>query len=51
MKFLIDADSPYSLIDIFNKYGYDAVHVRNVLKFATDDEIFKYANKNQLIIV
>ena len=51
MKFLIDADSPYSLIEIFNKYGYDAIHVRDVFKFALDDEIFEYSNKNKYIVV
>jgi len=51
MKFLVDADSPYSLIGIFDKYSYDAIHVRDILKFASDDEIFEYANKNRYIIV
>ncbi|MEK6983968.1 MAG: DUF5615 family PIN-like protein [Nanoarchaeota archaeon] len=51
MKFLVDADSPHSLIDTFNKHGHDAVHVRDILGSATDDEIFEYANKNKHIIV
>lgn len=51
MKFIIDADSPHSLIELFNKYGHDAVHVRVVLGSAADDEIFEYANKNKHIIV
>ncbi|MEK6952524.1 MAG: DUF5615 family PIN-like protein [Nanoarchaeota archaeon] len=51
MKFLIDADSPRSLKGIFNKYGYDAVHVRDIFGSATDEEIFDYANKNKFIIV
>ena len=51
MKFLIDADSPHSLIDVFNKHGHDAVHVRDVLGSAADEEIFEYANKNKHIIV
>lgn len=51
MKFLIDADSPYSLIKTFSKYGHKAVHVRNVLGSATDDEIFEYAQKNSYVIV
>jgi len=51
MKFLIDADSPHSLIEILNKYGYNAVHVRIIFGSAEDDEIFEYANKNKLIIV
>lgn len=51
MKFLIDADSPYSLIEAFNKYGYKAVHVRHVLGSAADDEIYDYAQKNSYVIV
>lgn len=51
MNFLIDADSPYSLIGIFNKYGYKAVHVRQVLGSATDEEIYNYAQDNGYIIV
>ena len=51
MKFLIDADSPYSLIAIFNKYGHKAVHVRAVLGAATDEEIYDYAQKKDYIIV
>ena len=51
MKFLIDADSPHYLIEIFNKNGQEAVHVRDVLGSATDNEIFEYANKNKYVIV
>lgn len=51
MKFLIDADSPHSLIEIFNKNRQEAVHVRDLLGSATDNEIFEYANKNRYIIV
>ena len=51
MKFLIDADSPYSLIEVLKSYAHDAVHAGDVLKFATDDKILEYANKNNCIIV
>ncbi len=51
MKFLIDADSPHSLIDIFSKHGHEAAHVRDVLGAAADNEILEYANKKQQIIV
>lgn len=51
MKFLIDADSPHSLIEVFNKHGHEAVHVRDILGAATDDKILEYANKNQQVIV
>ena len=46
MKFLIDADSPHSLVAVFNKHGYKAVHVRHVLGSAAADEIFEYAQNN-----
>ena len=39
------------MIDIFKKRGHDAVHVRDVLGSATDEEIFDYANKNKYIVV
>jgi len=51
MKFLIDADSPYSLIGVFERYTLKAIHVRDVLKYATDEEIYVYAQKNKCIIV
>jgi len=51
MKFLIDADSPHSLKEIFSKHGHDAVHAADELGSVTDDEIFEYANKNHCIIV
>ncbi|MBI4176252.1 MAG: DUF5615 family PIN-like protein [Candidatus Aenigmarchaeota archaeon] len=50
MKFLIDADLPYSLIETFKTNGHEAVHVRDVLGSAPDNEIFEYANRNQYII-
>lgn len=51
MKFLIDADSPHSLIGIFSKYSHEAVHVRHIFGSASDDKILEYANKNRYIIV
>lgn len=51
MKFLIDADTPYSLIKVFNERGHNAIHVRDFLKFASDDVIFEYANKNGYIVI
>ena len=51
MKFLIDADSPYSLIRVFKDFGHEAVHVKDILKYSEDDKIFEYANKNNYIIV
>ena len=51
MKFLIDADSTHSLKGIFNKHGYEAVHVRHVLGSATDEEIYNYAQENNYVVV
>ncbi len=51
MKFLIDADSPYSLVKVFNDKGYRALHVKDILKFASDEQIFNYANQNKFLIV
>ncbi len=51
MKFLIDADSPHSLVDIFNNCGHQAAHVRDIIGSATDDEILEFANKNNYVIV
>lgn len=52
MKFLIDADCPYSLVEVFKRHKHFALHVRDVsLGSASDDEIFEYANKNGLIVV
>ena len=51
MKFLIDADTPYSLMKIFEKYRYEVVHVNDILKFAVDEKIFEYAKKNNYVIV
>jgi predicted nuclease of predicted toxin-antitoxin system len=51
MRFLIDADLPKSLKDIFEKHGHQAFDVRDVLGPATDEEVFSYANENKLILV
>lgn len=51
MKFLIDADSPHSLIGVFKKYSYNAVHVRDIMGSTSDDKILEYANKNHYIVI
>jgi len=51
MKFLIDADLPKSLKNVFSKYKYEMVDVREALGAATDDEVFNYANKNKFILI
>lgn len=52
MKFLIDANLPYSAKETFENNKLDAVHVRDVGLFdASDEDIFRYAQKNDKIIV
>ncbi len=51
MKFLIDADSPYALMQVFKSHGHEAFHVRDIMPSAADDEIFEYAMKHRCIIV
>lgn len=51
MRFLVDADLPYSLIEILSRYGHEAISVRDTLGYATDEEVFDYANRNKCIIV
>ncbi len=52
MRFLIDEDLPRSAGDLFRRYGYEAVDVRDVgLRGAKDSEIAAYAKKNSLCLV
>lgn len=52
MKFLIDADLPYSLKKIFKKHKHDVLDVRDsYLSSATDENIFRYAKDNKYVIV
>jgi predicted nuclease of predicted toxin-antitoxin system len=38
-------------MDIIRKHGHEAAHVKNIFRFATDEEIFAYAAKHSCIIV
>lgn len=52
LKFIVDADMPYSAVAVFESFGQDAVHVRDVgLRHADDDDIFTYAQAENRIIV
>jgi len=51
MRFLVDADLPYSLIEIISEHGHEAISVRDTLGSATDEEVFNYANRNKCIII
>jgi predicted nuclease of predicted toxin-antitoxin system len=51
MRFLIDADLPYSLAEVLSRHGHEAIRVRDALGSATDEEVFDYASRNECIIV
>jgi predicted nuclease of predicted toxin-antitoxin system len=52
MKFLLDANIPYSALEIFKKLRIKAMHVNDVgLSASTDDQIVVYALKAKCIIV
>ena len=50
MKFLLDANIPYSAKEVFS--GHKIVHVRDLgLEQATDEKIISWAEKNQAALV
>lgn len=52
MKFFLDANIPYSALEIFTELNLEAEHARNVgLSRASDKEIMDYAIKNNSILV
>ncbi len=52
IKVLVDANLPYSSKQLLAGLGFDAVHVRDVgLASASDEKIFRYAQKNGRIIL
>jgi len=52
MKFLIDADLPRRSVELFCRYGHEAVHVCDVgLGTASDAEIAAYARSQGLCLV
>lgn len=52
MKFLLDANIPYSSLKVFEALDLEAVHVYDInLGSAEDSVIMKYAAKNELVIV
>jgi|SRR3989344_9181460 len=52
MKFLLDANLPYSSADIFKNFNRKTEHSRKIgLGKVTDKEIIKYAIKNNQILV
>ena len=52
MRFLIDADLPYSLIDLIRQRDYFALHVRDVrLGGAADEQIAAFAQSERLALL
>ena len=52
MKFLLYANIPFSSKEILKKFNYSAEHSREIgLGKATDEQIIKYAIKNNQILV
>ena len=52
LKFLLDADMPRSSAKLMRSLGYDIEDVRDIgLRRAKDEEIVKYALKNNRIII
>lgn len=52
MKFLIDNNLSYKLINKLNSVSLDAVHVKNVLTVYTlDNHIWEFARENELVII
>ena len=52
MKFLIDEDLPRSTSILIQKYGYEAIDVRDVgLRGSTDAQIASYARNRNLCLV
>ncbi|PJZ71530.1 toxin PIN [Leptospira perolatii] len=53
MKFLIDAQLPYSLINIFNEKNFEVLHTEH-LPFGnktSDSDIISYCDSNDLVLV
>ena len=52
IKILVDEDMPRPTADLLRSLNIDAFDVREIgLKGATDQEIFKYAQKKRMIII
>jgi predicted nuclease of predicted toxin-antitoxin system len=52
MKFILDANLPYSSLEIFKELNLKAVHVTDIgLGGASDEEILSYATKGKGIVI
>ena len=52
MKFFLDANMPFSSLEVFKKFGFESAHARSIgLGKADDNEIIRYAVKNKSVLV
>lgn len=52
MKFLLDANMPYSTLDVLKSLGHECFHARKIgLSDAEDSKIFDYAVINNLMLI
>jgi len=52
MRFLIDEDLPRSIVSLLQRYGHEAVDVRDIgLRGAKDSQIASYVQRNDLCLV
>jgi predicted nuclease of predicted toxin-antitoxin system len=52
MKILLDANVPISLVEYLSSFSFKVFHIsRSNLKSASDQTIFKYAQKNKYLII
>ena len=52
MTFLVDADLPWSAVDVVRRHGYDAVDIRDIgLRHADDSEIASHAQREHQCLV
>ena len=52
MKFFLDANIPYSALQIFEELKLEATHARNIgMNRSTDKQIADYAAKNRSVLV
>lgn len=51
MRFLIDEDCPRSIKSVLQQIEYEALDIRDIQPGASDDEIYKYIQKEVLILI
>ncbi len=52
MRFFLDSNMPYSILDLFKELNLEAIRSRDLgLARADDEEIVKYAIKNKYVLI